>query len=173
MWNPYSEASLNWHAVQVKPKHEKVVAETLAHKGFEQFAPLYPSRRRWSDRVKTVELPLFPGYVFCRFQRPERTAVLTTPSIVSIVSFGAHPAIVEDAEIEAIQKAVRSNRPLRPWPNLPLGTTVRVTQGVLEGVTGTLVCERGHFRVVLSVSLVNSSVAVDVDRIDIEPIASD
>ena len=172
MWNPCSDTVHNWHAVQVRPKHEKAVAETLEHKGFEQFAPLYPSRRRWSDRITTIDLPLFPGYVFCRFQRRQRTAVLTTPSIVSIVSFGANPAIVEDAKIEAIQKAVRSNRPLRPWPQLTLGSPVRVTQGVLEGVTGTLVCERGQFRVVLSVSLVNSSVAVDVDRVDIEPIAS-
>jgi len=162
---------IHWHAVHVKPKHEKSTAEILASKGFQQFSPLYSCRRHWSDRVKTVELPLFPGYVFCQFQKHERAAILATPSIVSILKFGPEPAIVDDSEIEAIRAAIHSDRPLQPWPYVPLGTTVRVTHGVLEGVTGTLVQERGCFRVVLNVSLVERSVAVEVDRMDIQPVS--
>ena len=107
-----------WFALAVKPRHEKAVARNLDRKGLETFLPLYSSRRRWSDRMKTVQLSLFPGYVFCRFGQERRLDVLNLPSVISIVGFGNAAVPVPDAEIEAVRILLASGRRVGPWPYL-------------------------------------------------------
>src|SRR5690348_1031085 len=82
---------LPWFAIAIKPQHERAVQEGLDQKGLETFLPLYWATRRWSDRVKRLQLPLFPGYVFCRFDCSVRTPILRTPGVRAIVSFGNDP----------------------------------------------------------------------------------
>lgn len=159
-----SRERLNWFALTVKPRHEKMTAEHLRLRELEGFLPVHPVPRAWSDRTQTVKLPLFPGYVFCRFSYTRRLHVLNTPGVRSIVGFGCSDVPVEDASIEALQLLVASGRPMEPQSRLLVGQNVRISEGPLEGVRGTLVRERGAWRVVVNVELLNRSVAVEVDR---------
>ena len=90
-----------WYALQVRPRFEKIVAVHLQHKGFEDYLPLYRSRRKWSDRVKEIDLPLFPGYIFCKFDVLRRLPILMVPGVMSIVGLGRSPLAVSDDEIAA------------------------------------------------------------------------
>lgn len=159
-----SHARAEWYALTVKPRHERSAARNLRCRGLEEFSPVYRARRRWCDRVKELELPLFPGYVFCRFAYPQRMLVLNTPSVTSIVEFGRRPAPASDEEIAAVQAIVASGLPAGPWPYLRAGQKVRIEQGCLEGVAGILLREKDACRVLVSVEILQRSVAVEIDR---------
>ena len=153
-----------WYALTVRPRHEQSASQYLRHKGLEVLSPVYRVRRRWSDRMKEVELCLFPGYVFCRFSYEERLLVLGTPGVASIVGFARTPAPIPDTEIAAILTMVKSGRRVEPWPYLRAGDRVLIGEGCLEGLCGTLVREKDHSRVVVNVELLQRSVAVEIDR---------
>jgi len=154
---------LPWFAVRVSSNHEKIAAQVLDQKYYETFSPLYKVRRRWSDRFKIIEAPLFPGYIFCRIDLEHRLPVLTTPGVVQIVGFGMRPAPVEESEIAALQTIVNSDLPLKPWPYLRQGQTIRIEYGPLSGVEGILLKFKNQNRLVASVSLLQRSVAVELD----------
>lgn len=158
-----------WYAVRVKPKFEKVVAQSLVSKGLSSFLPLYRERRRWSDRVKLVELPLFPGYVFCSLDVRQRLPVLQTPGVLHFVSFDGEPAPVEPSEIEALLRAADSGAALAPWPYLREGQRVVVARGPMKGLNGILLKVRDEFRLIISVTLLQRSVAVEIDREAVRP----
>ena len=164
--------SYPWFALQTRCRCESFVAKQLRHKGYELFLPLYECRRRWSDRIKELELPLFPGYLFCRFNPLDRLPILMTPGVIQIVGVGKSPIPVDDADIVAIQTAVRSGLPRQPWPFLQMGQRVRVESGPLTGVEGILIGFKGHHRLVLSVTLLQRSVAVEVDDVWVSPTPS-
>ncbi|HKW65118.1 MAG TPA: UpxY family transcription antiterminator [Candidatus Acidoferrum sp.] len=159
-----------WYALWVKSRHENVVASHLRARGFESLLPLYKCRRRWSDRFKEMELPLFPGYVFCQFDPQNRLPILTVPGVVHVVGVGGTPLPVDETEMAAILAAVESGLPSRPWAFLHIGNKVRIECGPLSGVEGILVGFRGHHRLVLSVTLLQRSVAVQVDDAWITPL---
>jgi transcription antitermination factor NusG len=159
-----------WFAVQVKSRWEKNVAEIARYNGFEQFLPLYQTRRRWSDRVKTHELPLFPGYVFCRIDPAYRLQILTIPGVQQILGVGNMPLPLDDAEIAALQLSARSGLPAEPWPTLKAGQQVLLKEGPLAGLEGQLVEVRKNYRLVLSVTLLNRSIAVEIERDWVTPI---
>jgi transcription antitermination factor NusG len=165
-----AEPVFPWFALRVKSRFEKKTALHLEGLGLEPFNPLYRSRRRWSDRTKEVDLPLFPGYVFCRFDPNDRLPVLQTPGVVSIVGFGGRPAPVDEEEIAAIQAIVRSGAPALPWPFLREGQRVRLVRGALRGLQGILLDVKSDCRLVVSVTLLQRSVAVEIDRGDVEPV---
>lgn len=153
-----------WYALVVRPQHEKAVDGHLRNRGLESFSSTYTARRRWSDRLKIVELPLFAGYVFCRFSYQHRLVALSAPGVRSVVSFAHRPQSISQEEIEAIRLIARSGSTARPWPYLRMGQRVEVVSGCLEGLTGTLVRERDLYRVVVIVGTLRRSVAVEVDR---------
>ncbi|MBI1791634.1 MAG: UpxY family transcription antiterminator [Acidobacteria bacterium] len=153
-----------WYALTVRPRHERTASQYLRNKGLEEFAPVYRVRRRWSDRFQDVEMHLFPGYIFSRFSYEERLQVLGTPGITSIVGFAKTPAPVPDLEVTAIQAMLRSGRRVEPWPYLRAGDRVRIEEGCLEGLCGTLVREKDEWRVVVNVEILQRSVAVEIDR---------
>ncbi len=153
-----------WMAIRVRSRFEKIAAEALRQKGYEYFLPLYRSKRVWSDRTKWLELPLFPGYLFCRFNVRNRVPVLECPGVMHIVGIGKTPIPVDDGEITALQRIVRSGLPVAPCDFLQLGQRVRIRSGPLEGVQGILVDMRKRHRIVVSVSLLRRSVAVELDR---------
>jgi transcription antitermination factor NusG len=97
----------SWFALRVKFRHEKLVSRILSSKGLEQFLPVYRSKRKWADRVKEIDFPLFPGYVFCRFKPEAWIAVVTTPGVVEIVRYGPRFALVDPAEIAALQAQMK------------------------------------------------------------------
>lgn len=165
----YSQDVLRWFAVTVKPQHERAVHDGFQQKGLESFLPTYCAVHRWSDRLKRIQLPLFPGYVFCRFEKRDKVSVLRTIGVRNIVSFGADPISVPKEEIERIKMMVASNAPAEPWPFLKVGQCVRVHDGPLAGLEGILVETRNGFRVVLGIELLQRSVAVQVNRDQIQP----
>jgi transcription antitermination factor NusG len=159
-----------WYALRVRSRHENLVASHLQARGFESLLPLYKCRRRWSDRFKEMQLPLFPGYVFCLFNQLNRLPILTIPGIVHVVGVGRTPLPIDETEMATILTAVQSGVLSRPWPFLQVGNKVRVEYGPLSGVEGILLGFRGHHRLVLSVTLLQRSVAVQVDEAWITPL---
>jgi transcription antitermination factor NusG len=170
MGNSATEIIPRWFALAVKPQHEKAVAAALQAKRLEGFLPLYRTRHKWSDRIKELKLPLFAGYVFCRFHAGQKAAVLSTPGVRSIVSFGHKPVPLENSEIEAILSMIASGLPVGPWPFLSVGQRVRIESGPLRGVEGILVQVKDTWRVVVSVALLQRSVAVELDRCQLSAI---
>lgn len=159
-----------WFAVRVKSRTEKSVAAIARFNGFEQFLPLWQSRSRWSDRVKSIQLPLFPGYVFCRIDPKCRLQLLTIPGVQYIVGAGKTPLPVNDTEIAALQVAAQSGLSAEPWPFLKAGQRVLLKEGPLAGLEGLLIEVRKNYRLLLSVSLLNRSVAVEIERDWVTPL---
>jgi transcription antitermination factor NusG len=155
---------MHWFALTVKPRHEKAVAEGLLARSIESYAPVYRERRRWSDRIQTVELPLFPRYVFCRYTFADRLKVIRVPGVQSVVGFGGEPAPVQDAEIDSVKALVGSGLAVAPWHYLRVGQRVRICAGPLSGLEGILTREKSGYRVVINVELLQRAVAVEVDR---------
>ena len=162
----------HWYAVTTKPRYESATARHLRSKGFDELAPVYRTRHRWSDRFKEIEHPLFPGYVFCNFTFEQRLHVLNTPGVISIVGFGKQPAAVDESEIAAIRSIVDSGARAWPWPYLQAGQRVRIEDGCLRGLTGTLVRENDCWRVVVNVELLQRAVMVEIDRDLLRPVAA-
>ena len=139
-------------------------------KGYEAYLPLYRVRRRWSDRVVDKELPLFPGYLFCRFDPSQRLPILAAPGVVSIISSGKIPIPIPQMEIAAIRAAIESGFLVMPCAYLKEGQRVRVREGPLEGMEGILTRKKNELRIVLSVEMLQRSVSMEIDRESVIPI---
>lgn len=154
----------DWYAFRVRSRHEKLVATSLRGKGYEEFLPLCKSKRRWADRSKVVEMPLFPGYVFCDSERSEIGKIRCTPGIIDVIRAGSTPLPANRWEIEGLRKATQAELPLESWPYIDPSTTgrVRITSGPLSGMDGVLIEVRGKERLILSVDLLRRSVLVEL-----------
>jgi len=153
-----------WFAIMVRTGREKTSTLLLENAGYECFLPVSKFTRRWSDRMKEIEVPLFPGYLFCRMDPYNRLPVLMTPGVIQIVGAGKTLIPVEEEEIAAIQRVVKNGISTMPWPYLQVGHVARIEQGPLRGMTGIIVRIKSGMKLVLSVSLLQRSVAVEVDR---------
>jgi len=165
-----NEMSYPWFALQVRSRYENIVTTQLTGKDYEWFLPTYRCRRRWSDRFKEIERPLFPGYVFCRLDPLNRLPILTIPGVALIVGIAKTPVPIDEAEIAAIQAVVKSEIPSQPWPFLKIGQRVRIEYGPLCGLEGILLDFKGQHRLVLSVTLLQRSVAVQVEGAWVTPL---
>jgi transcriptional antiterminator RfaH len=157
-----------WYVLYVKPRHEKHVFTIVRGRGYEGLLPLYA---RWT-RSRTSELPLFPGYVFCRFDPADRLPVLSVPGVFSIVGFAGMPIPVPEHEIEALQRVILHGLPRQPWPTLTTGAPVTISRGPMQGIRGIVMKCKNITRVVIAVALLQRSIAVEVDRewLDEEPV---
>ena len=164
------EVPYPWYAVRTRSNFEKITAVALENKGLIPYLPTYRSRRRWSDRVVVTETPLFQGYVFCRFDALNRLPVLTTTGVISILGCGNELTPVDDQEIEAIEAILRSGLATEPCPFLKEGQRIRVKRGSLAGIEGILTKKKSDFRLVISVTMLQRSIAVEIDREWIEVI---
>ena len=153
-----------WFAILVRTGREKTASLLLENAGYECFLPVSRSTRRWSDRTKLIEVPLFPGYLFCRMNPHNRLTVLMTPGVIQIVGVGRTPVPVAQEEIEAIQRMQRSGLPAMPWPYMQVGHMAQILEGPLQGLSGIVVKIKSGVKLVLSVSLLQRSVAVEVER---------
>jgi len=164
MGDPETGLSSSWFALAVRPRFDKAVAKALDRKGFETFVPLYrkphPNRRRGAD----AELPLFPGYVCCRFDVQKRMPILTTPGVIQVLGAGNTPVALAEQEIVALQRAIQAQLPLRPFPFIEVGQRVKIERGVLTGVEGIVMSCKETLRLVLSISLLQRSVLVEINR---------
>lgn len=154
----------SWLAIQTKPRNEKKVDYLLRQKGYECLTPIYRSRRRWSDRIVEIDSPLFPMYVFCRLSSSALGKAISTSGVVRIVGFNGQPAEVAVEEIESLQLLMQSKLLREPWKYLPHGTPVIVETGPLAGVMGIILQEEKNRRLIVSVTLLQRSVAIQLDE---------
>jgi transcription antitermination factor NusG len=161
-----------WFALQVSSKREALISASLRMKGYEEFLPQYSDKRRSASGVREVSMPLFPGYVFCRLDLSHRILpVLTTPGVIGMVGIGKTPIAVADTEIDAIKAAVELGQ-IEPYPRLAVGQSVEMTNGPLAGCEGIIVRIRNSWRLVISVTLLQRSISVEIDRDWARPVSS-
>jgi transcription antitermination factor NusG len=158
-----------WFALYTTARHEKRVAEHLAQRQIERYLPLYRSERKWSDGSRvTLELPLFPCYLFIHIRRKERGSVLAVPGAVTVVGgTGGEPAPLPDATIDALRSGLEL-RHAQPHPLLTVGQRVRIRSGALAGLEGIVVRNKNGFRVVMTLEHIMQSYSVEVDLEDLE-----
>lgn len=157
----------DWFVLHVLPRHEKKVASLLELKGLETFLPTYMSRRQWFDRIKHVDLPLFPNYVFCHFNHRISWMVRTTPGVLRVVGPGGRPSPLKDEEVESLRNLVRAGIPAKPISYVAIGKRVRITSGPLSGICGIVRRLGSQQRVVISVDLIQRSVLAKIDLSDL------
>jgi transcriptional antiterminator RfaH len=153
-----------WFALQTEPKNEKRVERLLSQKGYACFLPTYRQKRRWSARVVTLEMPLFPRYVFCQFNSSAFGKAVSTRGVLRVVGFGGRPAEIPMEEINALQLLAQSDVLREPWEYIPEGTLVRVETGPLTGAHGIVCSTEDKMRLAVSVTLLQRSVAVQLDK---------
>jgi len=163
-------ASAPWYAAYTSARHEKRVTQQLNERQIPSFLPTYWSVRRWKDRRKRLELPLFPSYVFVQINDQNRLNLLRLPGVLGLVCFQGRPVPVTSAEIENLRRSLTESTVVQPHPYLKVGRRVRVRSGAMAGVEGVLVRKRDRARIVLSISILQRSVSVDIDEADVEPI---
>lgn len=172
--SPEKQFAPKWFAVYTSPRHEKRVGQYLRQKEIEHYLPLYQTQRRWSDGSKvTLDLPLFPGYLFVRIDRRERVRVLEVPGVLSFVGgTGRQPVSLPEAEIGSLRAGL-SVRRAEPHPLLTVGQRARIRTGALAGMEGIVVRLKNSLRVVLTMDLIRQSVAVEVDGTELEVLDSE
>jgi transcription antitermination factor NusG len=153
-----------WYALLVRANRERTATLFLEHLGYPCYLPVGKFTRRWSDRWKEVEVPLFPGYLFCRMNPENRLPILMTPGLIQIVGVGKTPLPVDEQEITAIQRAATTGISIIPWTYMKVGHVARIEEGPLKGLTGIVVKIKSAMKLVLSVSLLQRSVAIEIDR---------
>jgi len=160
-----------WYAVQTRSRFEKVVRTELDIRGIEHYLPTFEDLHQWKDRKKLVELPLFSGYIFARFEDSEsaRLQVLRANGVVRILGGGVVIEPVPDREIESVRTLLRSGNGYFAHPFVREGAWVRVRSGALAGLEGRLVRVKNRTRLVLSVELLSQSVATEIDARDVQP----
>lgn len=159
-----------WYAIYTRHQHEKMVDQILTSKGFETFLPLYATTHKWKDRSKALSLPLFPCYVFLKGGIERRLQLVTTPGVYGLVSSGGQPAAIPDVEIGAIRRVVESGTRMESHPFLKCGTRVRVKCGPLAGIEGILVRKKNISRLVLSVEILGTAAAMEVEAFQVEAV---
>ena len=161
----------NWFAAYTTPRHEKRVGQHLEMREIEHYLPLYRAHRKWSDGSRvTLDLPLFPGYIFVCIQRNERVRVLEVPGVLALVGgTGGEPASLPEAEIDALRLGL-SQRNAQPNPLLQVGQRARIRSGAFAGMQGIVVRKKNSFRVVLTLDTIKQSFAVEVDGKELEPL---
>jgi transcription antitermination factor NusG len=160
-----------WYAAYTCANHEKRVAEQLDVREVEHFLPLYSSVRRWKDRRVTLDLPLFPGYVFVRMALQERLRVLQIPGVARLVGFGGIETALPEEEMQALRTSLATGTRVEPHAFLTMGQRVRVRDGPLAGLQGILLRRKNRARLVLSIELIQRAMMVDIDEENLEPVS--
>jgi transcription antitermination factor NusG len=171
--SPLAEAEVeNWYGLQTRPRHEKIVMQRLEERGVTTFLPLVTEVHRWSDRKKSVQMPLFSCYVFAKFvpNRSERLRVLRVDGVFGLIGARGEGAPIPDEQIDAVRSVVEGQLPWSSHPFLKIGQRVRIRSGALNGLEGILVSRNGDRTLVISVEAIQRSLAVRVEGYEVEPI---
>ncbi|HET8825007.1 MAG TPA: transcription termination/antitermination NusG family protein [Terriglobales bacterium] len=156
-----------WYALKVRTRSERIALVSLSYRGFETYSPEAVARRRYSDRMKTVAEPIFPGYVFCRFELSRKANVLGSNAVEYVVSFRGQPASILDSEIASVRRIIQAGGSAAPLPKS--GQRVRIIGGSLEGVEGLFIREANESQFMVSVPLLQRSVSVTIDQSLVQP----
>ena len=156
-----SQSTQHWYAIRVKSNRERVTADALKGKELEVFFPAYRDNRVGKP---PLDIPLFPGYLFCRFDARVRLPVLTVPGVVHIVGLGNVPIPIDSAEMASVKALIGSPFRVLPFPFPPVGRKVEIQAGPLRGVEGIVLAHKGEHKMVVSVTLLQRSLAVTLER---------
>ena len=161
-----------WYAVHTRSRHEKMVAQRLQERGIACYLPTIQQERRWSDRRKTIELPLFSCYVFVNLMpTPEnRLPILQVNGVLSFVGIRGQGTAIPEDQIHAVKTLIDEKLPWHCYPFLKIGQRVRIRDGALSGVEGILVSRNGDRTLVISVDAIERSLAVRIEGYDVEPV---
>jgi transcription antitermination factor NusG len=157
-----------WYALKVRGGSELATVQALESRGFRPYCPTQKERRRYSDRMKVVEKPLFPGYVFCSFDVQKKLPVISCPGVDYIVGFSSAPTPIPDAQLQSVRRMVAAGASSCERP--AAGDRVRITHGPLTGVEGILVQEAHGTRLVVSIELLNRAASLLVDQDHTTPV---
>jgi transcription termination/antitermination protein NusG len=162
----------NWYGLQTRARHEKIVVQRLEERGVTTFLPLVTEVHRWSDRKKSVQMPLFGCYVFAKFapNRAERLRVLRVDGVFGLVGDRGEGSPIPDEQIDAVRSLVEGQLPWSSHPFLKIGQRVRIRSGALDGLEGILVSRNGDRTLVISVDAIQRSLAVRVEGYAVEPV---
>jgi len=161
----------HWYAVYTCANHEKRVAAQFADRAIEHYLPQYSTVSRWKDRTVLLQRPLFPGYLFVHLELRNKLEVQRVPGVVGLVGFSGAPSVVPEEEVDRVRELLGQGVRVEPHPFLAVGRRVRVKRGPLSGLEGILVRRKSGLRFVLSVELIQRSMAVEMDEADLEPLA--
>ena len=169
---PGSPTEQNWHAIYVRPSHVAQVAKRFSVREIEYYLPQYRVEHRWKNRcTRKLDLPLFPGYIFCHITPRERVRVLEVPSVLFVVGTAGRPTPLAESEIEAMRSGLEARNAM-PHPFLKVGERARIRRGALAGMDGVILRNKNSVRVVLSLDAIMQSVSVEVDWDELEPITA-
>jgi transcription antitermination factor NusG len=166
------ESADRWYALQTRVQREKVVEQRLLERGVPTFLPMVTEVRRWSDRQKRIQLPLFSSYLFVKLapSKVERVRVLSVDGVFNFVGPRGEGTPIPDAQIEAVRALVDGQLPWSSHPFLNIGQRVRIRSGALQGVEGILVSRSGENTLVISVEAIQRSMAVRIEGYDVEAV---
>src|SRR5947209_6728977 len=164
----FKQLHQQWLALQVRAGWELKSAAHLREKRFEEFVPTYQEKRRWSDRTKTVTVPMFTGYVFVRFDLHNPLRIISVPGAIRFVSVGDRPIPIEESEIASLQILQSVGATCTPCDYLEIGEKVRIRGGALEGMQGIVTRLKGQDRLVVSVALLRRSISIEVDGANVD-----
>jgi transcription antitermination factor NusG len=169
---PVGAEAEDWYGLQTRPRHEKVVAQRLEERGVTTFLPLVKEEHRWSDRKKSVQVPLFGCYVFARFtpNRTERLRVLRVEGVFGMVGARGEGTPIPDDQIDAVRSLITGGLPWSSHPFLKIGQRVRIRSGALNGLEGVLTSRNGDRTLVISVDAIQRSLAVRVEGYEVEAV---
>ncbi|MFL6447750.1 MAG: transcription termination/antitermination protein NusG [Bryobacteraceae bacterium] len=164
-WASGRQEGIAWYALKVRSGGEVNVMKALQLRGYWPYCPMQQQRRRYSDRMKVVSVPLFPGYLFCRFDAQQKFPIVSTPGVDYILGANG-PVAVEEIELESIRRMVEAGAQVEPY--LARGQRVRVSHGALEGIEGIVARDaKGGEKLVVSITLLNQSVSLHIDQASI------
>ena len=167
--SPVAECSdAPWYALKVRTGGEATVVSTLKSRGFAPYCPTQKERRRYSDRMKVVEVPVFPGYIFCCFDARHKLPVISCPGVEYIVGFGSGPIPVPEAELTNIRRMIDAGA--FAVPGLARGQRVRITHGPLQGIEGILVRDNTGDQLVVSIDLLGRGACLRIDEYEVCPV---
>jgi len=165
-------STLSWYAILSRSRHEKVASAALTKSGITTFLPIVSQVRRWSDRRKIVEMPLFPGYLFVQIPNSSEAQlqVLKATGVAQFIGNRQGPIPVPDKEVAAVNAVLRAQVECSPYPFLRVGQRVRIRGGSLEGIEGILIAHESASKLVISIEIIQRSLAVSVYNFDVEPV---
>jgi transcriptional antiterminator RfaH len=163
----------NWFAIRTTLRWEFRACSELTTRGIETYLPRCDATRRWSDRTKVIDQALFPGYLFGLFPVAKRIRVLEVPGVKQILGVGNRPAPINAHQLENLKTLIASSKGVVSWPYLSQGQRIHIDRGPLAGVNGFVVsAEEGALRIVVSLDLLQRSVAAVIDRDSIGSVES-
>jgi transcription antitermination factor NusG len=165
-----SQDHLQWYAVYTYPRHEKAVTEHLQSQSLVAYLPTLLTESNWKDRRVRLHTPAFPSYIFAQISPAQRSRVLSASGVVRILSFNGKPVPIADSEIEALKLCLDRGAAIERCPTLEVGDRVRVKSGPLEGLIGQISRCKKDRRLIVPITLIHQSVAIEIDMQLLEPL---